>query len=252
MAADDFAYVPGWAPDAVAMMSSRRAEDRAGAVLTRLRGTETVVDVGCGPGTITVGLAGRLASGGHVLGVDAQWSQVAAARSNAAGVGNARFAVAEAGALPCADRGVDVYFSHALFEHLADPAGALAEARRVLRPGGLLAVTASDWSRARFAPHTADIEAALQGHRLLRRRAGGDPDAGGRLRSWIDAAGFAVAEVRSRQLVDMGYAELAAYVGDRLADAGPLAAARRWQRTAGTWTQCWTEVVARKLSEERR
>jgi SAM-dependent methyltransferase len=266
MDAENGTYAPGWTSDAVAMMSSRSADDRARTVLARLGGVATVVDVGCGPGSITLGLARSLAAGGHVLGIDAQASQVAVATARAAraGVANARFEVAPANALPCVDNSIDVYFSHALFEHLADPLGALAEARRVLRPNGLLVVAASDWSHARFDPYTADVESALAGHRLLRRWAGGDPDAGGRLRRWIDTAGFALESVRSTQRVDLAYTELAGYIGNRLATAAStmldaqtpaadartlldaLQAARRWQRSDGTWTQCWTEVVAHR------
>lgn len=229
------------------MMSTRRATERAGAILALLPPAGTVVDVGCGPGTITVGLA----AAGRVLGIDARVSQVRAARP-----GNVWFVAGHAGELPCPDASVDVYFSHALFEHLTDPAGALAEAHRVLRPGGRLAVIASDWSRAQFEPHTPDIDAALRGHYLLRHRAGGDPDAGGRLPEWLTAAGFTVDQVHSHQRVDLGYPNLAAYIAARLAPTAPgdpivsaaLAAARRWQRTTGTWTQCWTEVVARKVT----
>lgn len=235
----DLPYTPGWTPDAVTMMSTRRARDRAGAILAYLPEAAAVVDVGCGPGTITAGLT----DAGTVLGVDANTAQVAAARAAHPGVW---FVAGDANALPCPDGSVDVYFSHALFEHLPVPAAALAEAHRVLRPGGRLAIIASDWSRARFDPRTPDVDTALRGHRLLRRRAGADPDAGGRLPEWITAARFAVDEVHDHHRVDLTYTGLAAYVAGRLTDPGAVAAARRWQRTAGTWTQCWTEVVARK------
>lgn len=235
------AYTPGWTPDAVSMMSARRAHDRAGAIMAYLPRARAVIDVGCGPGTITAGLTAAEV----VLGVDVV--QV--------GHPGVWFVAGHANALPCPDGTFDVYFSHALYEHLTDPATALAEARRVLRPGGRLAVIASDWSRARFDPHTPDISEALRGHRLLRRRAGADPDAGGRLPEWIAAAGFTVDEVQSHQRVDLGYSELAAYIAARLEGEGlptALAAARRWEQTTGTWTQCWTEVIAHKPPEDER
>jgi SAM-dependent methyltransferase len=235
-------YTPGWTTDAVTMMAARRAGDRAGAILASLPDAGTVLDVGCGPGTITVGLAAAR----RVLGIDARTSPVVAAP------GNVWFATARADALPCPDASVDVYFSHALFEHLADPAAALAEAHRVLRPGGRLAVIASDWSHARFDPRTPDVDAALRGHRLLRHRAGADPDTGARLPDLVTGAGFTIDQAQRHQRVDLGYAELATYIATRLAAAADdtladaLAAARRWQHTTGDWTQCWTEVTARK------
>jgi SAM-dependent methyltransferase len=216
------------------MMSARRAEERAGAILAYLPEAAAVIDVGCGPGTITAGLASPSTT---VLGVDANAAQLVAHPG-------VWFVAATATELPCPDGSFDVYFSHALFEHLPDPAAALAEAHRVLRPGGRLAIVASDWSRARFDPHTPDVDTALRGHRLLRRRTGADPDAGGRLPEWIATAGFAVDEVHHHHRVDLTYAGLAAYIASRLTDPEGVAAARRWQRTSGTWTQCWTEVVA--------
>jgi len=149
--------------------------------------------VGCGPGSITLGLAAAMTRTGSVLGVDFQPSQVRAARAaaEAAGAANLEFVVGSATALPIASASsIDVVFSHALFEHLPDPAATLIEIRRVLRPDSRLAVSSSDWSRATLTPSTEDIQQALAGHYLLRRRAGGDPFPGGRLTSLLHAHGF--------------------------------------------------------------
>lgn len=236
------------------MMAGRSAADRAAFALAVVADGDVVVDVGCGPGSITGGLAEAVAPAGRVLGVDARRSQVAAGA--AAGWPNATFAVADAYGLPVRDRAVDVYFSHALFEHLGEPERALREALRVLRPGGTLALAASDWSRARFDPWTDDVAAAMAAHHRLRRSAGGDPDAGGRLAGLAERAGFGDVAQASHHRVDLSYQELARYVGARL-DAALRAdgaddelrraaeAARRWATTGGTVEQCWTEVVAR-------
>ena len=98
-----------------------------------------VLDVGCGPGTITVGLARRAR---EVIGVDASAEMVDSARRLAAdeGIGNASFEVGSAYDLPYADSSFDVVYAHQVMQHLADPVRALREARRVLRPGGLVAV----------------------------------------------------------------------------------------------------------------
>jgi ubiquinone/menaquinone biosynthesis C-methylase UbiE len=244
------------------MMAGRSAADRAAFALDLVADGDVVVDVGCGPGSITAGLAEAVAPTGRVLGVDARRSQVELGA--AAGWRNVRFAVAVADAygLPVGDHVVDVYFSHALFEHLGEPERALGEARRVLRPGGTLALAASDWSRARFDPWTADVASAMAAHHRLRRSAGGDPDAGGRLAELAERAGFGDVAQRSHHRVDLSYQELAWYVGSRL-DAAlrvdgaddelrrAAEAARRWAATDGTVEQCWTEVVARASHRSR-
>lgn len=248
-------YAPGYAEDAMSMMSARRALERAEFASPVLRSAARVLDVGCGPGSITLGLA----PAGRVLGVDCELGQVARARAAAslANISTVDFLAASVYRLPLADESVDVAFSHALFEHLAHPADALAELRRVLRPGGCLALSTSDWSRAELRPRTANVVAALRGHYLLRRRSGGDPFAGKRLTGYVEQAGFRVIRTRTRHRADLSYRELARYVETRLVAAlnepGPdrdqLASAARsawtWARgTDGHFQQCWVELLA--------
>lgn len=254
-------YAPGWDGDAISMMAARSAEDRAAFVLALLSDGMHVVDVGCGPGTVSVGFAHAVAPSGSVLGVDVEPSQIvaAAALAHRAGVSTIRFEVGSAYNLPVLDKAVDVYFSHALFEHLKEPQRAFAEAHRVLAVGGVLAVVASDWSRAQLSPSTPDVALALHGHYMLRRRAGGDPFAGGRLASHVRAAGFVDIRETSHLRLDLPYRELAGYVLARLAAAlaedsaddelvGACAAAARWAATDGIAAQCWTQVTARRVA----
>jgi len=123
----------------------------------------------------------------------------------------------------------------------------LAELRRVLRPGGLLAVSSSDWSSAVVEPRTADVDAALWAYWRQRRLAGTDPNAGRALGGHLRAAGFAVLAERSAGRVDMTYTGLALYLRDRLTDAAGARAAARWADAGpGEFTQCWVDVVATK------
>jgi ubiquinone/menaquinone biosynthesis C-methylase UbiE len=246
-------YAPGYARDAISMMAGRSAPDRAEFVLPLLTTDSRVLDVGCGPGSITVGL--RPAA--WVLGVDTEPGQIALARAAAQHLSTVDFLAASVYHLPLPDSSVDVAFSHALFEHLARPADALAELRRVVRPGGSIALSTSDWSRAKLRPRTGNVEAALRGHFLLRKRSGGDPFAGRRLAENVEQAGFQVARMRTRHRPDMTYRQLAEYVEVRLiaalqepgADREQLASAARsawaWARGRdGDFAQHWTEILA--------
>lgn len=235
------------------MMAGRSAPDRAEFVLPLLTPESRVLDVGCGPGSITIGL--RPAA--WVLGVDVEPGQLALARAAAQRLSTVDFLAASVYHLPLPDESVDIAFSHALFEHLARPADALAELRRVVRPGGSIALSTSDWSRAKLRPRTGNVDAALRGHFLLRKRSGGDPFAGRRLAENVEQAGFRVARMRTRHRPDMTYRQLAEYVEARLiaalaepgADHEQLASAARsawaWARGRdGDFAQHWTEILA--------
>jgi ubiquinone/menaquinone biosynthesis C-methylase UbiE len=237
------------------MMDGRGAPERAEFALPLLHPGARVLDVGCGPGSITLGLS----PAAHVLGVDVEPGQVEIARRAAklSRSSTVEFLAASVYLLPLADESLDVVFSHALFEHLARPADALTELRRVLRPGGSIALSTSDWSRAKLRPRTANVDAALRGYYLLRKRSGGDPFAGKRLAEHVERAGFRVVRTRTRHRSDMTYRELANYVEARLGaaleepgrDRDQLASAARsawaWARGSdGDFEQCWTEIIA--------
>jgi SAM-dependent methyltransferase len=232
-------YAPGWTPDVLAMMRRRRASTRAAFVEPFLRDGVRVLDVGCGPGTITAGLAAAVAPHGFALGVDLWREQFTPGLTAVQG---------SVYAVPVRTGTVDVVFANALADHLRDLPSALAELRRVLRPGGVLAIASADWRGAVLDPRTADVDLALSGHHTLRRRVGGDPFAGGALPVAVAAAGFTDVTAEHVDLPDMTYRELAEYVAVRLAEAGlhaEHAAARRWARDDGVFTQRWVQVVAR-------
>jgi len=104
--------------------------------LAGLGGAETVADIGCGSGIYPAGLASR-GHAGHVLGVDLSPGMLAAARAAAP---DASLAVGDAAALPLADAVADVTLAPHMLYHVPDPRAAVAELRRVTRPGGQLLV----------------------------------------------------------------------------------------------------------------
>src|SRR5262245_42321776 len=139
-------YTHGHAPATVRQHAQRTADEAAAFVLPELRVGMRVLDVGCGPGSITRGLAERVAPG-DVVGVDLSKDTLEGARRDAAerGLDNLRYEEASVYALPFADASFDVAFAHQVLQHLSEREAAVGEMLRVLRPGGLLAIRDIDW-----------------------------------------------------------------------------------------------------------
>ncbi len=150
-----------------------------------------VLDVGCGPGTITVGLAETVAPG-RVVGLDLEPSVLAQARAHAAAhsTANVAFEAGSATTLPFPDGTFDAVFAHTLLEHLRDPVAALLEARRVLRPGGVLGVRDCDWGSGVFWPPDPLVERAAELYAWVWARNGGHPTCGRQLRGLLQEAGY--------------------------------------------------------------
>ena len=184
-------YTPGYSSGAVAFMSRRCAEHQARFALPHLKPGMRLLDIGCGPGTITVGLAAQVTPG-EVVGIDMAESQLALARQKAAQqkLQNARFQPGSIYALPFEEGAFDAVFAHAVFEHLKEPVAALQEIRRVLRPEGLVALRSPDWGGFLVHPLTPVLREAMELYQQVQVRNGGDVFAGRKLKDWAEAAGF--------------------------------------------------------------
>jgi ubiquinone/menaquinone biosynthesis C-methylase UbiE len=138
-------YTMGYGPAAVALMGSRSAEGHASFFVPHLKSGMKVLDCGCGPGSVTLGIA-RLVAPGEVVGTDIEASQVTLATENAAkrDVRNVRFEAANIYELPFADSYFDAVFMSALIGNLREPRRGLREAYRVLKPGGIIGVKEFD------------------------------------------------------------------------------------------------------------
>jgi SAM-dependent methyltransferase len=131
----------------------RTAENSAGYLLPLLEPGMRLLDVGCGPGTITLDLAAHVAPG-LTVGVDREAGVVAEAQSllDSRPISGVEFRTSDAYALNFDDESFDVVHAHQVLQHLSSPVAALVEMRRVLRPGGVLAVRDSDYGGFVWAP----------------------------------------------------------------------------------------------------
>jgi arsenite methyltransferase len=126
---------------------------RATREILALRPGEDVLDVGSGPGFLAAEMKDEVGPGGRVVGVDPSESMLSLARQYAPA---AEFRPGGALELPFEDASFDVVVSTQVLEYVDDVAAALAEARRVLRPGGRALVLDTDW--ASIVWRTADRE----------------------------------------------------------------------------------------------
>ena len=185
-------YTHGHSAAVLSAHSRRGAADSAAYLLAHLRAGMDLLDVGCGPASITADLAERVAPG-RVVALDAAAGALEAARATLSERGLSEQVEVTCGdvmALPFEDASFDVVHAHQVLQHLADPVGALAEMRRVTRPGGIVAVRDAVYSAMTWFPEPAGMEQWRSVYMATARANGGEPDAGSRLLSWARAAGF--------------------------------------------------------------
>jgi ubiquinone/menaquinone biosynthesis C-methylase UbiE len=190
-------YTHGHHPFVVAAHAERTAAEAAAFLLPRLEPGKQVLDIGCGPGSITIGLAEHVGASGSVVGIDNSAETIDVATSTHVAVPNVTFEIASAYSLPFPDASFDVAYGHQVLQHLADPIGALREVNRILRPGGLVAVREADYGTMTHHPRYPEITSWLELYHQVARANGGEPDAGRRLHQWLRGAGFRDLEVTS-------------------------------------------------------
>ncbi len=127
-------------------------------LLPHVRSGVDVLDVGCGVGSIALDLAPAVAPG-RVVGIDADSEQIGRATRSAAerAIENVEFFTSSVYELPFADASFDVVYANAVLMYVRDQVRALAEMRRVLRPGGLAAVVDDDLGTFVISPDRAEL-----------------------------------------------------------------------------------------------
>ena len=184
-------YTLGYLPQTIQRLQKRTAAKEAGFLLPHLSPGMRLLDCGCGPGSITVGLAEAVAPG-QVVGVDIEpseyrlaWSQ-AAKRTGA----NLHFANADVYRLPFAANTFDAAFLHNVLSHLRQPLEVLKGIYRLLSPGGVIGISHPDFSGQLISPSDPLLD---RGHELYWRLVehnGGNPAIGKHQRALLHEAGF--------------------------------------------------------------
>lgn len=184
-------YTHGHEAATLASHGKRTAENSCAYLLSVLEPGMTVLDVGSGPGTITLDLA-QVVSPGVVVGVEPVEGPLVAAREEAARRGDttSRFELADVFDLPYDDDSFDVVHAHQVLQHLTDPVRALTEMARVCRPGGWVAVRDADYAAMTWFPEVPELGEWRTLYQAVARANGAQPDAARRLRGWTHAAGM--------------------------------------------------------------
>ena len=157
---------PFYGYDVAAIQDQYAGRGAVGVVDFFLRHLEpgmSVLDCGCGPGTITQGIA-EIVAPGRVVGCDLEPGMVARAAAEAEGKGldNLSFQVGNILDLPFEDNTFDAVMSCAVTEHLSEPVKAMSELGRVAKQGGIVGITRTDWSANLFAPPCPSAERFIE------------------------------------------------------------------------------------------
>jgi len=166
----------------------RTAANSAGYLLPHLTAGRAVLDVGCGPGSITADLAAAVAPG-RVVGLDASAEVVAQAAAEHAAPGLS-FVAGDAYALPHADGEFDVVHAHQVLQHVGRPVDLLRELGRVAGPDGIVAARDVDYGGVLWHPHVPALDEWLALYLRTHRAVAGEPLAGRRLKAWAREAGL--------------------------------------------------------------
>ena len=184
-------YTHGHQPAAVNQHAKRTAKASAAFCRDVISSNSRILDVGCGPASISVGLA-EWADQGFVTAIDLGNQILETANQTIRNAGTANIVVEQASVyeLPYEDHSFDVTYAHQVLQHLADPVLAITEMARVTKRGGYVAVRDADYYTMSCSPESEMIDEWRRIYRLVARHNGAEPDAGRHLLGWFHQAGI--------------------------------------------------------------
>jgi ubiquinone/menaquinone biosynthesis C-methylase UbiE len=227
--------------DRVEAMASTVSRRRLSFDHLALRPGMEVAEIGCGMGTVARELAAIVDPGGRAYGFDISEHFIARARTRAAAESNhVDFQVADAAELPLGDGSLDAYRAERVYMHLKDPEAALAEAFRVLHPGGRLLTMDQDWDTLRFDGDLAETRAVT--------RAFADSMVNGtiarRMRPLLRQAGFEEISISTETTVEPDGKDIG-WIADTVGNAALAAGLDQ------AMVNAWMDDQRRRIEEDR-
>lgn len=167
----------------------RTAENSAAYLLPHLAPHTRLLDIGCGPGTLTCDLASRVS---EVVGIETSDEILAITEKTRAerAADNVRLEVGDVYHLRFGDEEFNVTHAHQVLQHLTDPVAAIGEMVRVTRSGGLVAIRDADYHAMAWYPELGGLDRWMDIYQSVARRNGAEPDAARHLLAWADEAGL--------------------------------------------------------------
>ena len=184
-------YTMGYSEEFLQLLNRRSLETHATHLRPHLKSGLRVLDFGCGPGTISVGLA-KAVEPGEVHGTDMEQSQIDLARAAASAGGhtNVTFHTGDVTDLPFDDNSFDVAHCHAVLMHIPDTSATLAEVKRVLKPRGILSSREMIGESSFLEPAFGNVDSAWDVFTKLLTANGGHPQIGKELKDIFLGVGF--------------------------------------------------------------
>ena len=189
------AYPPGHDPTILRLHSVRDVQNSAPHLLPFLKKGQAILDIGCGPGSITISLAETVGPQGKVIGIDIGEAAIAQAKRTAEekSIKNVEFAIGNAiDGLPFPDSSFDVVHAHQVLQHVSKPVSILREMRRLAKkPGGIISLSESDVGTFAWYPEM-DIFKHLY-HTVypgVAKAIGVELNAGRKIHVWCQEAGI--------------------------------------------------------------
>ena len=240
-------YTMGYSEEFRQLLDRRSAATHASYLLPHLERGLKVLDFGCGPGTISVGLAEKVAPG-ELHGIDMEESQIELARAAAAagGHGNMTFHAGNVYEMPFEDGTFDVAHCHAVLMHIPDTQRALAEVKRVLRPGGILASREAIVASSYLEPQPPEITRAWGVFAGLVQGNGGHPNFGRELKLCMLEAGFQSVRVSASFDVFSSPEDLAflhGFISDWFFSPGVVAALTNYGLATPEQIEIWRSLL---------
>jgi len=151
---------------------------------------QSLLEIGCGAGAV-LGIIGKAFPALKLTGIDREPSQIAYATQHLSQLGlKGDLKVGDAGNLPFPDGSFDHVYAIWFLEHLNNPIEILQQAHKVLKPGGTITLTETDYRSIIVTPESADYRYLLDCLSELLIQAGGDPYTGPQLGLMLLEAGF--------------------------------------------------------------